>query len=63
MSPVNKDVVTIDRKNSSLCRIMSTYITKDENPSDTKKPHYKSKVLMFGTSGRTRTGTPEETRF
>ena len=42
---------------------MSTYITEDENPSDTKKPHYKSKVLMFGTSGRTRTGTPEETRF
>ena len=60
---MNKDVVTIERKKNSLCRIKSTYIAKDENPSETKKPHYKSKVLMFGTSGRTRTGTPEETRF
>ena len=42
---------------------MSKPLTKHKMFQAQKNPTTKSGVLMFGTSGRTRTGTPEETRF
>jgi hypothetical protein len=42
---------------------MSKSFNKHKMFQAQKNPTTKSGVLMFGTSGRTRTGTPEETRF